>query len=164
MARRRAGARSRLRNATAQSFGGVVFRRDGDRFEIVLVGRSAQGTWGLPKGTPDEGESMEDTALREVAEETGIKPRLIELIGQIQYYFVARNTRFHKTVAFFLMEAAGGDVAQHDHEYDLVQWFDLDEAVDRLSYPNEAEMVRRAREMLLRSVAGRGEGEARPAG
>jgi len=67
MARRRAGARSRLRNATAQSFGGVVFRRDGQHYQIVLVGRSAQGTWGLPKGTPDEGESMEETALREVA-------------------------------------------------------------------------------------------------
>ena len=60
--------------------------------------------------------------------------------------------------------SGGGDVAKHDHEYDLVQWFDLDEAVDRLSYPNEAEMVRRAREMLLGSAAGRGEGEARPAG
>jgi len=148
MTRRRTGARTRLRSATAQSFGGVVFRREGDRYQIVLVGRSVQGTWGLPKGTPDEGESMEQTALREVAEETGLQPRMIEPIGQIQYYFVARNTRFHKTVAFFLMEAAGGDVAQHDHEYDLVQWFDLDEAVDRLSYPNEAEMVRSARAML----------------
>jgi 8-oxo-dGTP pyrophosphatase MutT (NUDIX family) len=164
MTRRRTGARAHLRNATAQSFGGVVFRREGGRYQIVLVGRSAQGTWGLPKGTPDQGESMEETALREVAEETGLKPRLIEKIGQIQYYFVARNTRFHKTVAFFLREAAGGDVAQHDHEYDLVQWFDLDEAVDRLSYPNEAEMVRRARDMLIGSAAGQGEGEARPAG
>jgi 8-oxo-dGTP pyrophosphatase MutT (NUDIX family) len=106
---------------------------------------------------------MEQTAVREVAEETGIRPRLISPIGQIQYYFVARNTRFHKTVAFYLMEADGGDVAVRDHVYDLVQWFDLDEAVDRLSYPNEAEMVRRAREMLLGSTAGRGEGEARPA-
>src|SRR5205085_1276503 len=164
MAKRRASSRQRLRSATAASYGGVLYRRNGERYEIALVGRSAQGTWGLPKGTPSEGETMEQTALREVAEETGIEPRLVEPIGQIQYYFVARNTRFHKTVAFFLMEEAGGDVAKHDHEYDLVQWFDLDEAVDRLSYPNEAEMVRRAREMLLGSTAGRGEGEARSTG
>ena len=164
MARRRTAARGRLRNATAQSFGGVLFRRAGERFEIVLVGRSAQGTWGLPKGTPAEGESTEETALREVAEETGIEPRLIEMIGQIQYYFVARSTRFHKTVAFYLMEAVGGDLGRHDHEYDLVQWFDLDVAVDRLSYPNEAEMVRRARDMLVGPAAGRSDGGARPAG
>jgi ADP-ribose pyrophosphatase YjhB (NUDIX family) len=145
--RRRSG--SRLRNATAVSAGGVVFRQVDGRDEVALVGRSAQGTWGLPKGTPAEGESMEQTALREVAEETGLEARMVELIGTIQYYFVARSTRFHKAVHFFLMEAVGGDVGRHDHEYDLVEWFSLDDALARLSYPNEAEMVRRARDMLL---------------
>lgn len=147
MPRRRAA--TRLRNAVATSHGGVVFRRHGEGYQIVLVGRSAQGTWGLPKGTPAEGESIEETALREVAEETGIEPRLVDRLGTIQYYFVARNTRFHKTVNFYLMEAVGGDTERHDHEYDLVQWFDFDEALDRLSYPNEAEMVRRARDVLV---------------
>lgn len=118
-------------------------------YEVALVGRSAQGTWGLPKGTPDDAETVEQTALREVAEETGIRPKLVDLIGSIQYYFVARNTRFHKTVHFFLMEAAGGSLDLHDHEYDLVKWFDLDEAIERLSYPNEAEIVRKARTMLV---------------
>jgi ADP-ribose pyrophosphatase YjhB (NUDIX family) len=132
------------------SAGGVLYRpADPERYQVALVGRSAQGTWGLPKGTPSEGESIEQTALREVTEETGIKPKLVAPLGSIQYYFVARNTRFHKVVHFYLMEAVGGDVSQHDHEYDLVEWFDLDEAVERLSYPNEVEMVRMARARLL---------------
>jgi 8-oxo-dGTP pyrophosphatase MutT (NUDIX family) len=147
MPRRR--SQSRLKNAEAMSAGGVVYQRSERGFEVVLVGRSQQGTWGLPKGTPDDAETVEQTALREVAEETGIKPKLVDRIGSIQYYFVARNTRFHKTVHFFLMKASGGSLDQHDHEYDLVRWFDLDEAVERLSYPNEAEIVRRARTMLL---------------
>jgi ADP-ribose pyrophosphatase YjhB (NUDIX family) len=147
VARRRSA--SRLRNASAVSAGGVVYRQgQPPGYQIVLVGRSAQGTWGLPKGTPDQGESLEQTALREVAEETGLEPRLVAPIGAIQYYFVARNTRFHKVVHFYLMEAVGGDVTRHDHEYDLVEWFDVDEAIARLSYPNEAEMVRSARSML----------------
>jgi 8-oxo-dGTP pyrophosphatase MutT (NUDIX family) len=146
MPRRRGQAR--LKNAEAMSAGGVLYRRGERGFEVVLVGRSAQGTWGLPKGTPDDAETVEETALREVTEETGIKPKLVDRIGAIQYYFVARNTRFHKTVHFFLMEADGGALELHDHEYDLVQWFDLDEAIERLSYPNEAEIVRRARALL----------------
>jgi ADP-ribose pyrophosphatase YjhB (NUDIX family) len=152
--RRRSGAR--LRNANAVSAGGVLYR-PGERtpYQIVLVGRSVQGTWGLPKGTPSEGESLEQTALREVAEETGIEPKLVSPLGAIQYYFVARNTRFHKMVHFYLMEAVGGDTSRHDHEYDLVEWFDLDEAIERLSYPNEVEMVRSARARLLDNGAAR---------
>ena len=147
MPRRR--SQSRLKNAEAMSAGGVVYQRGERGYEVALVGRSQQGTWGLPKGTPDDAETVEQTALREVAEETGIQPKLVDRIGSIQYYFVARNTRFHKTVHFFLMEANGGSLDLHDHEYDLVRWFDLDEAVERLSYPNEVEIVRRARAMLL---------------
>lgn len=130
------------------SAGGVVFRVLDGRVQIALVGRSVQGTWGLPKGTPDGAESVEQTAIREVSEETGLEPRVVQPIGTIQYYFVARGTRFHKMVHFFLMEAVGGDVSLHDHEYDLVRWFDLEEALSRLSYPNEAEMVRQARVLL----------------
>jgi 8-oxo-dGTP pyrophosphatase MutT (NUDIX family) len=147
MPRRR--GQSRLKNAEAMSAGGVVYQRGQRGFEVALVGRSAQGTWGLPKGTPDNGETVEQTAIREVAEETGIQPKLVDLIGSIQYYFVARSTRFHKIVHFYLMEAAGGALELHDHEYDLVRWFDLDEAIERLSYPNEAEIVRKARAMLV---------------
>lgn len=145
------------------SAGGVVVRQVGERTEVVLVGRQMPTTWGLPKGTPTSGESIEETALREVAEETGLRARLVAPIGAIQYYFVARNTRFHKTVHFYLMTADGGDTAGHDHEYDLVEWFALDEAITRLSYRNEAEIVRRARD-ILRAQPGDGHEDAAATG
>lgn len=137
-----------MRAAVAVSAGGVVARQADHAYEIVLVGRSTQSTWGLPKGTPDDGESREATALREVAEETGIEPRIVAPLGSIEYSFVARNTRFRKTVHFFLMEAVGGDLGLHDHEYDLVEWVPIDDAIVRLSYENEAAVVRAARNAL----------------
>ncbi|HZQ99264.1 MAG TPA: NUDIX hydrolase [Chloroflexota bacterium] len=152
MARRR--GQPRLKSAEAMSAGGVLYREGARGFEVVLVGRSVQGTWGLPKGTPDDAETIEQTALREVKEETGIQPTLVQPIGSIQYYFVARSTRYHKTVHFFLMRANGGSIDQHDHEYDLVQWFTLDDAIARLSYPNEAEIVRKARAILVGAESG----------
>ena len=79
----RARRSSRVRNAIAA--GGVVLRhRDGAR-EVVLTGRHADGTWVFPKGTPDKGEEIEDTALREVEEETGLKVRILRDIGTTDY-------------------------------------------------------------------------------
>ena len=78
---------SRVRDAIAA--GGVVLRdRDGTR-EVVLTGRHADGTWVFPKGTPDKGEEIEDTALREVEEETGLKVRILRDIGTTDYWFAA---------------------------------------------------------------------------
>ena len=82
---------SRVRDAIAA--GGVVLRdRDGTR-EVVLTGRYADGTWVFPKGTPDHGEEIEDTALREVEEETGLKVRILRDIGTTDYWFAAPGER-----------------------------------------------------------------------
>jgi 8-oxo-dGTP pyrophosphatase MutT (NUDIX family) len=144
---RRKGS-TRLKVATAVSAGGVLTRASDQNHQVVLVGRGAQGTWGLPKGTPDAGESIEETAIREVREETGVIPSIVEPIGEIHYTFIARDTRYRKTVHFFLMSEIGGDTSLHDQEYDLVEWIDIDSAIEMLSYPNEAEVVRLARDRL----------------
>ncbi len=141
------------KTSEAVSAGGVVGRPGAQGLEIILVGRSEVRTWGLPKGTPDGEESLSETALREVREETGVLPRIIESLGSIEYYFTARGTRFHKRVHYYLMEPAGGDVSLHDEEYDLVEWVPIDEAIDRLTYPNEASIARRARERVLGPLA-----------
>ncbi len=96
--------------------------------EIALVGRSHAGIWALPKGTPQSGETIEQVALREAQEETGLAVRLIAYVGSITYSFVRDQVRYQKQVRHFLLEAIGGDTALHDHEYDLVQWFPLPEA------------------------------------
>lgn len=138
----------RAKTARAMSAGGVVYRLLEGRLQIVMVGQSERELWGLPKGGPMKGETIEETALREVREETGLITRLDRPLGSIEYWFFSRGTRFHKTVHYFLMEAVGGDTAFHDREYDLVQWFDAVEAADLASYENERELVRRAAAVL----------------
>jgi 8-oxo-dGTP pyrophosphatase MutT (NUDIX family) len=133
-----------LRNARATSAGGVVYRSAQGRIEIVLVHRHAPPLWALPKGTPDAGETLEETALRETREETGLHVEIEEPIGSVSYFFVRASTRFHKTVHFFLMRPAGGRLEEHDHEFDEARWVQLEEALELMSYATEREMVERA--------------------
>lgn len=101
-------------------------------------------TWTLPKGTPDPGESVEETALREVGEETGLEVRILEPLPSIEYAFVQDGTRIHKTVHYFLMEPTGGDLSRHDAEFERVRWVHFDEAPGLLSFPTERELVAEA--------------------
>ncbi len=115
--------------------------------------------WALPKGTPDVGETLEETALRETREETGLEVAIEEPLNSISYVFVRGRTRFHKTVHFFLMRASGGDVSLHDHEFDEARWFQLEEALEMMTHATERSVVEEA---ALRIAAKRPErsGEA----
>jgi 8-oxo-dGTP pyrophosphatase MutT (NUDIX family) len=131
------------------SAGGVVYRRGAaGPVEVALVGRLRPRRWALPKGTPEVGETLEGTAVREVGEETGLQARIEQPLDQIQYWFVWGGVRHFKTVHFYLMEMTGGDTADHDAEYDVVEWFPIAEALRRLSYPNEARVVDKAQQVL----------------
>jgi 8-oxo-dGTP pyrophosphatase MutT (NUDIX family) len=114
--------------------------------ELVLCGRDSDGVWGLPKGTPERGESLEQTAVREVEEETGLDVTLETKLGEITYWFARADegVRFHKTVHYYLMRAERFDTEGHDHEYDRVEWFAGPEALRKASYMNEAGMLRKA--------------------
>ena len=136
-----------LRIEHAVSAGGVVYRRDEHGIEIILCGRSAEGLWALPKGTPERGETLRETALREVSEETGLGVRIVGDLGTIEYSFARpqQGVRFEKTVYHFLMEPTGiGSVDEHDGEYDRVAWFQVEEALRIMTHRNEAQVVRRA--------------------
>ena len=109
----------------------------------------------LPKGTPHEGESAAQTALREVREETGLQTRIVGEVGSIHYEFAHAGTRFQKEVFHYLLEATGGDVSLHDAEYDEARWFPLEEARRRLSYRNEADLLALAEPMIARVVTSR---------
>jgi ADP-ribose pyrophosphatase YjhB (NUDIX family) len=140
------------RTVHAFSAGGIVLRGQPDQREILLVGRdqSYRGNqfWALPKGTPLPGESAQQTALREVREETGIEVAITGFAGVITYSFLERGTRYRKRVAYYTMVAIGGDTSKHDHEYDYVAWFPLTEARTLMRYANEADLVRRATERV----------------
>lgn len=139
-----------LRNARATSAGGVVHRTVEGRIEIVLVHRRHPRLWALPKGTPDAGETVEETALRETREETGLEVELEERLRSISYVFVRGRTRFHKTVHFFLMRPVGGDVSLHDHEFDEVRWFQLEEGMELMTHATERSVVEEAAARIAR--------------
>lgn len=138
------GRKAKRRVENLVSAGGVVYREVGGRIETVLCGRKNPVRWSLAKGTPDEGESLQDTALREVREETGLEVKVEDTIGSIEYWFADRDgeIRYHKTVHFYLMVPIGGHVDQHDPEFDMVQWFPSEEALENLAYANEVEVLR----------------------
>jgi 8-oxo-dGTP pyrophosphatase MutT (NUDIX family) len=129
---------------TATAAGGVVMRGAGDDAEVVLTGRTSDRTWVFPKGTPDPGESIEETALREVREETGLDVSSVAPIGVVDYWFAVPGERVHKFVHFFLMRPVGGDVSLHDQEYDDVRWVPVREARRMLSYETYREILNRA--------------------
>lgn len=142
-----------LRNARATSAGGVVHRSAGDLTEVVLVHRRHPKLWALPKGTPDAGETLAETALRETREETGLEVELEATLRSITYFFVRGRTRFHKTVHFFLMRPVGGDVSQHDHEFDEVRWFQVEEALEIMTHATERSVVEQAAQVIAQSEA-----------
>jgi 8-oxo-dGTP pyrophosphatase MutT (NUDIX family) len=123
------------------SYGGVVVR---DRDVMVIVPRGRRRVLGLPKGGRNEGESPEQTAAREVREETGITARVRDRLGQVDYSYRRGGRTIDKTVHFYLCEFEAGDTADHDHEVDDARWMPLEEARRRLSYPGEREMIARA--------------------
>lgn len=72
---------SALKTLKVISAGGVVLWPGQHEVEVLMCGRTADGLWALPKGTPEEGETLDETALREVREETGVKPTLVSYTG-----------------------------------------------------------------------------------
>lgn len=140
-----------LRTEAAVSAGGVIYRLSEHGIDIVLCGRTGEHLWALPKGTPEYGESLSETALREVREETGLGVRIVGDLGTIAYNFArpAQGVRFEKTVHHYLMVPDGsGSVDSHDAEYDRVEWFAVEEAMRLMTHRNELEVVRRAVDVI----------------
>ena len=147
----RVGAVARLRTTTATSAGGIVVRYDSEIPSLVVGSRRRERdgrTWTLPKGTPKTGETREETAIREVEEETGLKVRITGPLDSIEYSFVQSGTRINKTVHYYLMDPIGGDLADHDHEFDEVRWVGFDTAATMLTFETERALVVRAAEII----------------
>ena len=137
-----------LRTARATSAGGVVHRTADGVVEILLVRRHEPPLWALPKGTPNAGETLAETAVRETREETGLQVEIEQPIRAITYFFVRGRIRFHKTVHFFLMRPSGGSTDDHDHEFDEVRWVQLEEALQLMTHATERAVVQQVAELL----------------
>lgn len=115
---------------------------------IGRLDRRGRLRWSLPKGHVEAGETTEQAAMREVAEETGISGRITARLGSVDYTFTAAGKRIHKRVHHFLMVAIGGELSDADIEVTEVAWVPLEELDERLAYAGERRLARRATELL----------------
>jgi 8-oxo-dGTP pyrophosphatase MutT (NUDIX family) len=132
------------------SAGGVLVRRLRGRWVMAAIrpGGKKPGVWALPKGIIGDGERPEETALREVAEETGVEARLVGKLGDIRYVYTWAGERVFKVVSFYLLRYSRGRLGDLPpataHEVAETRWLPLDEAPKLLAYKGEREMAERA--------------------
>lgn len=136
-----------MRTIREISSGGIVYRGRRGIIEVALI--RVRGRWCLPKGQVEEGEGMEEAALREVREETGLEGKIVAKLGDITYWYTGKSdageaARIFKRVRFYLLHYLKGDVREHDQEVEEASWFPIDEAVQRLTFPTEKETMRKA--------------------
>lgn len=134
------------------SAGGVVYRGEPGRIEVVIVAVGGNNRWQLPKGLVDEGEKPEVTAVREAREEGGVTSEVVQHIETVEYWYVGLENgirvRFHKRVHFFLLRYVSGDTADHDWEVNEARWVPIEDATSQLAFDNERRVMEQARELI----------------
>ena len=131
------------------SAGGLVIDFSGTKG--LLIGRYDQKDasrerilWSLPKGHIEAGETPEEAAIREVAEETGITSEISRELGVIDFWFMAGGKRIHKTVHHYLFKEVSGVLTPQESEVDEARWFPLEEIVSLLAFPDEKKLIARS--------------------
>jgi 8-oxo-dGTP pyrophosphatase MutT (NUDIX family) len=115
---------------------------------IGRIDRRGRMLWSLPKGHIEMGETAEQTAIREVAEETGIRGSVLAALGRIDYWFVTDGRRVHKTVHHYLMRFSGGELSDEDLEVAEVAWVPMRELPSRLAYADERRLAEVAHDLI----------------
>jgi 8-oxo-dGTP pyrophosphatase MutT (NUDIX family) len=150
-----------MRKRSETAAGGVVFRRGPGGPEVVVGEQrdrvSRERTRRLPKGKLDAGETLEQAALREVREETGLAARIVAPLGSVAYVYRDERGEVAKTVHFFLMEWQPGAAAATDGELERIAWLSPEHARKTLSYETERGVVERAERELARLASARAE-------
>ena len=129
------------------SAGGVLVRRFRGRWWLAAIRPNGkpEGTWALPKGLIDPGESGAETAVREVGEETGLSGRLEGKLGDVRYVYTRGGERIFKVVSFFLVRWAGGRLGDIAPEFAIevaeARWLPLEDAPRLLAYRGERDMA-----------------------
>ena len=134
------------------SAGGVVFRRDKEQTEIVIVAVGGNNRWQLPKGLVEKDEKPEIAAVREAREEGGTDSEVVEHIETVEYWYAGldrgERVRFHKRVHFYLLRYLAGDTSDHDWEVNEARWVPIDEAASQLAFDNERRVVETAKLLI----------------
>ncbi|MGE5589787.1 MAG: NUDIX hydrolase [Bacillota bacterium] len=128
------------------SAGGVVYRTVGSG-QLLLI-QDRYGRWTLPKGKVEPGETVEEAALREIREETGIQGRILDKIGETNYSYQDYRGIVDKTVHYYLVEAVDGQPKPQMTEVRDVRWFSVNDGLARFGYDNTLPIVNRAIAMM----------------
>lgn len=127
------------------SAGGIVFNNKG---QVLVTQHSQNHHWSFPKGLLDHPEqTTEESALREVREEGGVEAKIIGKVGYSKYVYTFQGEKIFKVVTYFLMEYVSGDIKDHDFEVSDIGWFEPEEAVKRLTFSHDKDLLRKALEM-----------------
>jgi 8-oxo-dGTP pyrophosphatase MutT (NUDIX family) len=133
------------------SAGGVLVKTIRGRAMVAAIRPQGkpEGVWALPKGNLDPGERPEETARREVLEETGVEGRLVEKLGDVRYTYTRRGgVRVFKIVSFYLFRAGRGRLGEIEERMRIevadARWLPLDEAPRLLAYGGERQMAAKA--------------------
>lgn len=137
------------------SAGGIVYRqitKNKKQITKILVAQHSQHHgWVFPKGLIGDhikGEGKEETALREVQEETGVVGKIIKPLEPVTYWYVLEGEKIKKTVYYFLMEYVMGDTKNHDFEMENIEWIPIDEVENKLTYKSDKQVWRQAIKQL----------------
>ena len=131
-----------------RSAGGLVLRRDDHGYSGLIIGRSMPRIWSLPKGHIEANETIENAALREVQEETGIEASIIVKLSDIRYWFYANKLKHSKIVHFFLMRYVSGYPTPQLGEVDETLWARLDALPEMLTHVNERRLIEIAQTLV----------------
>lgn len=135
------------------SAGGVVYKIEDNSIFILVSQHSFHHGWVFPKGLIGDkehlkGEEKIDTAVREVKEETGAEGEIVQELTPVTYWYVMDGEKRKKTVYYFIMKYTGGDISQHDHEMENVEWLPIDQVMDRLTYKSDKDVFIEARPII----------------
>ena len=129
------------------SAGGVVYKNQKSKIKnqkdgllILVCQHSQHHGWVFPKGLIGdhvENEGKEETAIREVEEETGVFGKIIKPLSPADYWYVFEGEKIKKTVYYYLMSVVSEDISKHDQEMENVEWLEAERVADRLTYPSE---------------------------
>ncbi len=138
------------KKAEQHSAGGLVIKKRGSRPQVCLVSKKEGRVWAFPKGRVNPGETLDQTAIREILEETGHRAEVVEKLDTIEYYFFLKenSTFYHKTVTFFLMRLVEENAQPRDQEAHSVGWYDIGVAKKKLSYLNEKNILATAEGLI----------------
>ncbi|MCI8500960.1 MAG: NUDIX domain-containing protein [Oscillospiraceae bacterium] len=129
-----------------KSCGALVFRRFHGNTELLLIKHANGGHWSFPKGHVESGETEEETALREIKEETGIDVIIDPSFREVISYSPKKDTQ--KDVIYFIARAQNYDYTPQEEEISQIKWVEINRAHTILTYDNDKQLVNKAKQII----------------